>query len=377
MSFYITLPSHGADVLSDFGKSINSQSDFSINLKKPLSLPINKYEVSLVEMTFKNSWLINLGNFVLKDKNNSIIFNEDIFTYDGLLLNELCRFLNEKFEDLILFKDSTTQLANNLANDIINSTPVVNKLLTEPKVNSNNINSSEVFLKLLEHDASKIRFLYVEATNIGIYVPEGYKLKITGFFAQLINQRIDSNLHKGFLFGRKYLSESVKNDNKDNTSNEVLEKNDKKLENEPLFELDKDGQLEIEKNLSVNPIRFQMVNHENPDTIEFTGGQWRTAKTHLNFDNIKCIENLYVYTDIIEDCYVGQDMKKLLRIVQVKSNFDNLNGVYFNDPHYVPIENEQIDRIRMIVRDSEGNSIKFSDNHSSVIYKLHFRVKNY
>ena len=33
--------------------------------------------------------------------------------------------------------------------------------------------------------------------------------------------------------------------------------------------------------------------------------------------------------------------------------------------------------IRMIVKDGEGNNIKFKDNHAPVIYKLHFREKKY
>jgi hypothetical protein len=31
----------------------------------------------------------------------------------------------------------------------------------------------------------------------------------------------------------------------------------------------------------------------------------------------------------------------------------------------------------MIVKDGEGNNIKFKDNHAPVIYKLHFRAKKY
>ena len=36
-----------------------------------------------------------------------------------------------------------------------------------------------------------------------------------------------------------------------------------------------------------------------------------------------------------------------------------------------------IDRNRMFICDSEGNKIKFTDEHSSVVYKLHFKPKTY
>ena len=98
MSFYVTLPSHSADVVSEYGKEVNSQTDFTIKLKRGLNLPINKYEVSLVEMGFKNSWDIRLGKFQIKDRNKTILFDEDIFIYDGLSLKQVCRSLNEKFK---------------------------------------------------------------------------------------------------------------------------------------------------------------------------------------------------------------------------------------------------------------------------------------
>ena len=88
MSFYVTLPSHSADVVSEYGKEVNSQTDFTIKLKRGLNLPINKYEVSLVEMGFKNSWDIRLGKFQIKDRNKTILFDSLSFKAK-LLSNEL------------------------------------------------------------------------------------------------------------------------------------------------------------------------------------------------------------------------------------------------------------------------------------------------
>ena len=48
----------------------------------------------------------------------------------------------------------------------------------------------------------------------------------------------------------------------------------------------------------------------------------------------------------------------------------------FDFPHYLSLDTNYVENIRVYVRDSVGNKIKFNDKHSRVVYKLHFRPKN-
>ena len=80
-----------------------------------------------------------------------------------------------------------------------------------------------------------------------------------------------------------------------------------------------------------------------------------------------------VYTDIIKDQHVGSNMLKLLKTIPVKGKFDDLVSEIFYFPHYLSLDSRHIDRIRMMLCDSQGNKIRFVDPHSQVFYKLHFK----
>ena len=55
MSYYVTLPSNGSDLTSDYGKLHNTQSDFEIDLKKTLKFPHKTYEVGLAQCSYRKS----------------------------------------------------------------------------------------------------------------------------------------------------------------------------------------------------------------------------------------------------------------------------------------------------------------------------------
>lgn len=57
MSFYIGLPSNAC--VSEF--PTNSQSNFSTNLKKPLTLRDGKYEVALTEFVYSPNFFVSFG----------------------------------------------------------------------------------------------------------------------------------------------------------------------------------------------------------------------------------------------------------------------------------------------------------------------------
>ncbi len=323
MSFYVTLPSHSADIASEWGQATNSQSSFSINLKKSLNFPLDKYEVGLCEMYCKNFWSVELGTFVLERSTGHKLYEEKIFIYDGLSIAELCRFLTEKFSNVAIYSDPIKM--ENFLKQVPNpNTDEHHNILHGIKTNI---------------DLFKISFISLGNSSLGIYVHENYNLRIEGFLARLLFQKADDLDHNGFLFGRKF-ARSIE---------EKLQKPE-------------------------NILQKQMIFQESPNKINIRG-HFRAVKFFLSNSHISYIENMYVYTDIIEDVIVGEEYAKLLRIVPVKTGFDKMQFTEFTTPHYLPIENDRVDRINMTVRDHLGDKIRFVDIQSPVTYKLHFRIK--
>ncbi len=85
MSYYVTLPSNGADLKCEHRKLNYTQSDFVIDLKVPLDFSHREYEVALSEMSYRKYWLINIGNFKVKDTIQHKILKEvNIVVLDGI-----------------------------------------------------------------------------------------------------------------------------------------------------------------------------------------------------------------------------------------------------------------------------------------------------
>lgn len=287
MSYYVTLPSNGADLTSDYGKQHNTQTDFEIDLKVPLNLNHN-YKVGLSEISYKKSWLVNIGKVKLIDNlTNNIINQVDIEVLDGISVKKLLSIISNRIND-------------NKKNE---------KLLL-------NTQHKWVGLKLISNN-------FVE-----INLPLGLNLEIEGYFASLLKNRTSDIDER---YGMTYLEL-------------VAEKN--------LYDLDK-------------------VEYLNNHHIVMTGGM-KKIKLNISRREINYIENIYVYTDIITDQHVGSNMLKLLKIIPVSGKFDQISSHTFYFPHYLSLDSRHIDRIRMMLYDSEGKKIRFADEHSHVIHKLHF-----
>lgn len=94
-------------------------------------------------------------------------------------------------------------------------------------------------------------------------------------------------------------------------------------------------------------------------------------QTRFNF-----LQELYLYTDIIEYQYIGSQMARLLRVVTVDNKKDSLIHLSYLDPHYLTVNKNRLDSILLKLTDERGEPVKFSDSTSRVIYKLHFRPIN-
>jgi hypothetical protein len=292
MSYYVTLPSNGADLKSEHGILNNSQSDFEIELKVPLDFSYKEYEVALAEISFRKTWLINIGNFKIIDTiQKNIIKEVNIQVLDGITIKKLIYIINEHLKDYT------------------------------PKNLLINKQYSNVTLSLFDDG------------KLEIHVPLGFNLEINGYFATLLRHRASTQQNYGQTW----------------------------------MEMERDKQIYAQNNVIIsNKSKLTILGHERLST-----------KCHIVNNFLKYVEELFVYTNIIDDVHVGGEMLKLLKVVSVNAGFDEVFSEVFHTPHYLSLDSRFIDRIRLFICDSEGNKIRFTDEHSRVVYKLHFRPKYY
>ncbi len=294
MSYYVTLPSNGSDLESDHGKLHNTQADFEIDLKIPLVFPHKKYEMGLAEISYRKSWLVNIGKFVISETiNNKQIFEKELYVVDGISMTKLVDLLNEHVNDYI-----------------------------KPKT-----------ALLLNTQLRPVNFNLDTSGKMEITVPLGLSLTIEGYFVSLIRHRASTPQFYGVTW----------------------------------MELEQDKIEYAKKN----------IKYHGSHKITIDGHEKLSTKCYIVNKNLKYIQNLYIYTNIIDNVHVGSEMLKLLRMVPVRAEFDEIVADIFDFPHYLSLDSDMIDRIRMFICDSEGNKIKFTDEHSSVVYKLHFKPKTY
>ena len=85
----------------------------------------------------------------------------------------------------------------------------------------------------------------------------------------------------------------------------------------------------------------------------------------------KSIESIYIYSDIVENQYVGDYKVPLLRVVPVRSNFGEMDWIHYDKPHYMRMNRENINNIDINIRGSTGEFVSFVSG--KVIVTLVFR----
>ena len=78
-----------------------------------------------------------------------------------------------------------------------------------------------------------------------------------------------------------------------------------------------------------------------------------------------CYKNIYVYTDIIQNQYVGDVQVPLLRIVPVNKSYGEMCCIRFDKPFFVPLNRNFVDCIKIDLRDDRGELISFMSGKSS------------
>jgi hypothetical protein len=98
----------------------------------------------------------------------------------------------------------------------------------------------------------------------------------------------------------------------------------------------------------------------------------REIKSNLPEQYVE-IGELFLYTDIISHEYIGDVKAKVLRIVGMDSSTNKQVSKLYDNPHYVPLERNNIDTVQIQIKDKTGRIVRFKSG--TVIVKLHFRKK--
>lgn len=100
----------------------------------------------------------------------------------------------------------------------------------------------------------------------------------------------------------------------------------------------------------------------------FSQGVFVSGPTDIN----EGFSALYVYSDVVENQFVGGSMVPLLRVVPFKNDGKRHNvWVNFNHVQYLPVLDRQTDSIEINIRRDNGETVPFQDG--KVVVTLHFR----
>lgn len=95
----------------------------------------------------------------------------------------------------------------------------------------------------------------------------------------------------------------------------------------------------------------------------------------INLSNFN-LSAIYVYSDIVENQLVGNDVAPLLGIVPLQRTQDVRQAYKFVSPAYLPVSSRNFSSIRIILRAANGDPIPFPNNSPNVVCTLHFKQYN-
>ena len=84
-------------------------------------------------------------------------------------------------------------------------------------------------------------------------------------------------------------------------------------------------------------------------------------------------KSMYVYTDIIENQYVGNVRVPLLRVVPITSKYGDVSCIKYDKPHFISLNRSNIQTIEINLKDDTGEFISFEAGKA--IVTLVFRRK--
>jgi hypothetical protein len=112
------------------------------------------------------------------------------------------------------------------------------------------------------------------------------------------------------------------------------------------------------------------------ETAEMKNGSYRCVVKADRIGDIKAVLfNIFVYTNIIKDQIVGNQLVPLLRTVSIEGEDGDYIHKVYDAPHYLPLASDFIQHIEIKLADDLGRLIQFQTG--KVVVKLHFRKKHF
>jgi hypothetical protein len=97
--------------------------------------------------------------------------------------------------------------------------------------------------------------------------------------------------------------------------------------------------------------------------------------TFKGFVQLPRLDEMYIYTSLIEGHMVGSHAQKLLRIVPLKDvHYDTPYHYEFNTPHYESVAKGGLHMATFEIRDRYGELVPFTTG-TQVVMVLHFRPR--
>jgi len=121
-----------------------------------------------------------------------------------------------------------------------------------------------------------------------------------------------------------------------------------------------------------NAMKFDIQNSAMHITINRRGTRHiaeRVPSIHASLFNV------YIYTNIVEDQIVGNQLVPLLRTISLEGKSGEYVHKIFDSPHYLNLATDTIQHIEVKLATDLGSLINFQTG--KVIVKLHFRKKHF
>lgn len=130
--------------------------------------------------------------------------------------------------------------------------------------------------------------------------------------------------------------------------------------------------IEEDQELEFHPMLARMLGYDQH--IFNTYSEKKRFGGKYEIDPNGGFEFIYIYCDIVQPSFVGNIMSPLLRTVIANREWGQRVSHVFEQPHYVPLAIEDIQKVSIKILSDTGNPVQFESG--KVLVKLHFKQKD-
>ena len=130
----------------------------------------------------------------------------------------------------------------------------------------------------------------------------------------------------------------------------------------------------------VGPISFYTIQNNEPIYDFVLENTFKSTREPIKgnlygeraYDIERGIHAIYVYSDIVEENFIGDASARCLRVCTLPpKQFGETINLQFDQPHYIPVSSRSFHTIRITLKDQTNERIKFQ--FGDTLVKLHFR----